>query len=326
MESIKRIIAIVACFVVMCALFSGCNTQAQQSTQPTETLNTVEETKNMFENSIQKSDPGEDDIFNVLLIGNSGFYYFPEELYGVLTAAGFKARVCVLYVGSSTLQQHWTWLRDGEAKYQYHTVDDNGSVRNYDYTLVGGIKQHNWDVIGINDGGMGDHRKGPADRIVDARDEYFSGLISYYRKEFPATKLYWQQNSAYQIGYNKGFTISSVTDQENDRAVFESIAKLVSKRYSIEWVPRGNAAQIARANPVVGDTLTARIGINGDLGDFYHNGDIGGGQYLTACTWFEIITGQGCIGNTYRPDYALSEEKIVALQQAAHEAVMNMDQ
>lgn len=137
------------------------------------------------------------------------------------------------------------------------------------------------------------------------------------------TKLYWQQNSPYQVGYNKGFAITSFEDQQIDNAVYRDIAKLVSERYSIGWIPRGDAAQIARANPVVGDTLTARIGINGNLGDLYHDGDIGGGQYLTACTWFEILTGQSCVGNTYRPDYELSEEKIVALQQAAHEVVAN---
>lgn len=71
--------------------------------------------------------------------------------------------------------------------------------------------------------------------------------------------------------------------------------------------------------------MTARLGVNGNLGDMYHDGDIGGGQYLTASVWFEILTGRSCIGNTYRPDYELSEEKIAALQQAAHEAVAMMN-
>ena len=31
------------------------------------------------------------------------------------------------------------------------------------------------------------------------------------------------------------------------------------------------------------------------------------------------------IGNTWRPNYELSEERIAALQQAAHEAVANMN-
>ena len=58
------------------------------------------------------------------------------------------------------------------------------------------------------------------------------------------------------------------------------------------------------------------------FGDGYHDGDIGGGQYLNACVWFETLTGKSCVGNAYRPaDYDLSEEKIAVLQQSAHEAV-----
>ena len=62
--------------------------------------------------------------------------------------------------------------------------------------------------------------------------------------------------------------------------------------------------------------------------DGIHDGDMGGGQYLNACVWFEVITGKSCIGNTFRPEYkfinvdcSLTEEKIAVLQQAAHDAV-----
>ena len=70
---------------------------------------------------------------------------------------------------------------------------------------------------------------------------------------------------------------------------------------------------IARANELVGDTLC--------LEDMYHDGDVGGGQYLNACVWFEVLTGKSCIGNTWRPSYELSEERITQLQLAAHQAV-----
>ena len=62
------------------------------------------------------------------------------------------------------------------------------------------------------------------------------------------------------------------------------------------------------------DSVTAR--------DAYIYLDGAGGQYLNACVWFETLTGQSCIGNTWRPDtYELSESMIAALQQAAHRAV-----
>jgi putative protease len=72
------------------------------------------------------------------------------------------------------------------------------------------------------------------------------------------------------------------------------------------------------------DNMCARTGVNGGLGDYYHDGDIGGGQYLNACVWFETILGQSCIGNTFRPEYGLSEDLITIFQKAAHDAVAQM--
>lgn len=317
----KIICVLLAVMMTACWMLTACKKTHNDGLTDEETVDMAD----VFLNSMQKSDPAQDDEFNILLVGNSGFYYFIDELYGLLKSAGIKANVCNLYVGSSTLSQHWNWLKAGEAKYQYRVADDNGCSMTADVALTYGIKQHNWDVIGLCDGSVADHRKGPAQRVVDARDEYLNGLLGYFRKEFPMTKLYWQQNSAYQVGYNKSFLVTSFEDQQADCKVYRDIAKLVSQRYDIGWVPRGDAAQLARENPVVGDVLTARIGVNDGLGDLYHDGDIGGGQYLTASVWFEVLTGESCVGNTFRPDYALSEDKITALQKAAHEAVLNMN-
>ena len=75
----------------------------------------------------------------------------------------------------------------------------------------------------------------------------------------------------------------------------------------------------------VATNLCARTSVNNGEGDYYHDGDIGGGQYLNACVWFEVITGQSCVGNTYRPDYVLDTDiTYEALQQAAHQAVQSL--
>ena len=99
------------------------------------------------------------------------------------------------------------------------------------------------------------------------------------------------------------------------------------------------------------DYLCCRLGkSNGDVanaGDGYHDGDIGGGQLLNACVWFEIITGKSVIGNGYIPNYAttatlsadlasklhlektakgyaLTPEFVAQIQAAAHKAVAEM--
>ena len=97
----------------------------------------------------------------------------------------------------------------------------------------------------------------------------------------------------------------------------------VCERYNeltdIPLVPCGTAWEYARANPIIGDTLCDKPGGGGD---YYHEGDIGGGQYLNAAVYYEVITGNDVRGNTWRPGYDISEEKILALQEAAHAAVL----
>ena len=83
-------------------------------------------------------------------------------------------------------------------------------------------------------------------------------------------------------------------------------------------------------------------------GDGNHDGDIGGGQYLNACVWFEVITGISVLGNPYVPEYKttstistellnklhvekttngykLTDEFAAQLQAYAHDAVAQLE-
>ena len=75
---------------------------------------------------MQDYDPAQDDVINVLMIGNSFCYYFVEELYGVAAAAGVNMKVCNVYYSGCKLNQHWTWWKTGESNYQYFETDANG--------------------------------------------------------------------------------------------------------------------------------------------------------------------------------------------------------
>ena len=315
----KHFCSLVALLLAICTLLCACGGAADtpETTEPEKT--------DLFKNSMQKSDPSLDDEFNVLLIGNSGCYYYVEELHGIAKADGIFMRVCNLYYSGATVMQHHTWWKNGESKCEFFVTDDNGRVKTEGVDILYSLRQRNWDAIGMCDGGQAKIRAATPEQNWNDRGPYLTELYDLYRKEFPMTKLYWQACCPYEIGYAKSFTITSYEDQQTDNALFREQAKLIAKELDIQWVPRGDAAQLARANPATGDNLTARLGINGNLGDYYHDGDIGGGQYLTACVWYEILTGNSCIGNTWRPPYELSEEKIEALQQAAHEAVANMN-
>ena len=73
---------------------------------------------------------------------------------------------------------------------------------------------------------------------------------------------------------------------------------------------------------MIGDTLCNKNGLRS--GDNYHDGDTGGGQFLNACVWYEVITGESCLENEFVPMYGLEETKITAIKEAAHQAVQNM--
>ena len=117
------------------------------------------------------------------------------------------------------------------------------------------------------------------------------------------------------------YKVESFEQQQQDMESAKQFALAVCKEFDIDRINTGEAWQIVREGGY--DNLCARLKVNNDLGDYYHDGDIGGGQYLNACVWFEIITGKSCIGNMYRPTYNLDEALIQKLQQAANQAVKN---
>lgn len=287
----------------------------------------TEETMDIY----QKTDPAADDRLNLLMIGNSGCYYYVEELYGMLEAAGIPANVCNVYYDGCKLSQHWTWWKNKEARYQYFITNEDGRIKAGDgVDLEWCLQQHNWDVISLQEGGFADLRAVSTEDAIGERDIYLKELYGYLREQFPKSRLLWNQSSAYQIGYNRKFAITSIEDQRKDSEVHRNFALAICERYGVERVPKGDAYQLVREAGY--DNLCARFGKgNNNEGDFYHDGDWGGGQLLTACVWYEVLTGKSCLDNAYRPEYSyqgqtytLTEDLVAMLKEHAHAAVSAM--
>ena len=315
MKKALSLILASACMMGLCA----CGNSETVVAAPTETTQ-----YQLPKGIMQKADPGEDGVFQLLMVGNSGCYYYVEELYGMFEAVGIKAKICNVYYSGCLLSQHYNWWKSGEANYEFFITDESGRVKQENMTLENCMRQGNWDAISLQEGGTAKMRVGDAQTLLQEREVYLTALYGYFREQFPLSKMYWQQNGAYQKGYSKTFTITTTQQQAEDTCHFREFAKAVAEKYAVDWIPRGEASQIYRELPNVEDNLCARLAINHGEGDYYHDGDVGGGQYLTACVWFEMLTGQSCIGNTWRPDYTLDEEKIQVLQQCAHQAVENL--
>ena len=276
---------------------------------------TKEETK---ENTImQESDPAEDDVMNVLMIGNSFCYYYVEELYGIAEAAGVNMKVCNLYYSGCKLSQHWNWWKADESNYHYFETDGNGRQKHESYSLRRALARENWDVISFQQSSA--HMRTTIEDAKNNSYKYLTDLLNYAKEQYPMSTFYWHQTWSYQVGYDRsGFKVETAEQQTSMSNLIHDFSIGLCQDFSLIRIPSGDAWQYARQDSRVGDVLCNR----GDKSDNYHDGEEGGGQYLNACVWFETLTGQSCIGNTWRPkNYSLSESQITGLQQSAHRAV-----
>ncbi len=121
--------------------------------------------------------------------------------------------------------------------------------------------------------------------------------------------------------------ISNAEEQKMLHDVIRAVAHEVSTRNNTDLVPAGDAwMDLIQNNSDIGNSLWRTEKKNRPQGDYLHDGDIGGGQYLNACVWYEVLTKKSCVGNTWRPTeeicgYTLEESMVEELQKAAHKAV-----
>lgn len=267
-------------------------------------------------------------VLNILMIGNSFCYSYVDELYGMAETLGYQLNITNLYRGGCSIKSHYNWLMnpmEGTGKCEYYVTGAMGRFKHPTITtLADALSFAQWDVISCQQ-----HFDVARTLNFEAGWEsctpYASDMYAYLKQNYPDAKLYWQQTWSYAVGYqhpdNRGGPfdavrengdVYNVTIQTRQYEVIRDVSRAICEENGIDIIPTGDAWQLARAQ--VGDTLNKN--------DFCHDGDGAGGQYLNACVWLEMLTGESCIGNTWRPsDYILFETKITVLQEAAHEAV-----
>ena len=312
-------ISIILFLVLILSSCSQSIAPMQETSEPSKT--TAEETKEKAASIMQQGDPKSDDVINVLMIGNSGCYYYVEELYGVAKAAGINMKVCNLYYSGCPMEKHWIWWKQNEKNYQFFETTEQGRKKYENYSLRMALQCENWDMISLQEA-FSPNKAKDRESCFSKADPYTKDLMKFLREQFPQSEFFWHQTWSYEVGYDRdNGLIDSPEAQEAQHQTVRDVALRLCEAYDLIRIPVGDAWQIARKNPVIGDTLCHK---KGGVGDYLHDGDTGGGQYLNACVWLEVLTGKSCIGNTWRPEYELSEEKIAELQKVAHEAVEAM--
>ena len=276
----------------------------------------------------------------ILLIGNSYSYYWTDELYGLLTAAGEKdVRVSNVYYSGCTFERHHNWHVAGEKNYTFCTVAKGERTTEKGVDLEHCLSSDEWDLISFQESNR--YREEDMRRTVGEHLPYLYNLV---HSRFPNAKYVWQHNWAHEIYRASGKGEDSLEDQLKRNETFARIAGEVCAEYGFQRIPLGDAWVLVRHDPLFFEkgegefpvrSLHTRImhagAHKGEIinSDPSHDGDVGGGQYLNACVWFEMLTKKSVVGNPFRPfyvykglDMTLSEEKIALLQNAAHKAVL----
>ena len=349
MKMMKRILAFLFVVAFLLIPLSSCAAQLKLPKEPEvkeeeeksygDTLRESIETDPVFPDS-----PDEDDALNILFVGNSYSVYWPDELVRLLAADGYEnVMACSIYHSGASFEDHWTWHENGESAETLHIYKPTQDrVSHSDVNLDYCLTYANWDVISFQQtnaqvGSTYDYRK--------SISEWLPQLYSYIYAMFPEARYFWQQNWSHEAGvegYKSMGTVEKMTKWNRDE----------SRRVVNVWgfinVPLGEAWPKVRHDPLFyqidgeykntnpSKSLHTRIQhqgtnkgkiINTDLS---HDGDVGGGQYLNGCVWFEMIAEKSVVGNSFVPSYyheasnttyTFTAEQVAKLQNAAHEAV-----
>ena len=288
-------------------------------------------TEELYRNAYHKTNPADDDTLCILTAAASNSYFFLDELYGLLAAAGIKAKVCSLYKGGTGINLFYDYWKKGENVFRLIIHDERGKTTLENMSLDAALKYYNFDVYNMQDGSAAQRQGKTPKQAADERALAHKEIARHVREKAPFAKLFYQEIFALDIGFDEdGYRMESRAQQLAYQKNIREYTEIVCRDFGFGLIPCGRAWDLARENPMCGK-MCARLAVNGGEGDYLHDGDVGGGQYLSACVWFETLTGRSCVGNPFRPvyklkdnEYFLSEELIEILQNAAHQAVQEL--
>ncbi len=290
-------------------------------------------------------DPAEDEELCILFVGNSYSAHWPDELTALLGAGGYEnSLVCNIYHSGATFDEHWTWFQNSEnaESFRIHRPGRERVVWD-DVGLEECLTYANWDIISFQ---QSNRFVGSTERHRAAIEKGLTPLFGYIYAYFPQATYYWQQNwshSAGKDGYSSTEKSDSLLKWHRQEALF------ACETWNFINTPLGQAWALVKYDPLFysfsGDcendnptkSLHTRIYESSTYkgmitnADLSHDGNIGGGQYLNGCVWYEMITHKSVVGNPFVSEYyheesgktyTFTSEQIAKLQNAAHEAVL----
>ncbi|MBO5670462.1 MAG: DUF4886 domain-containing protein, partial [Clostridia bacterium] len=254
--------------------------------------------------------PAADGSLKVLAIGNSFSQDAMQHLWEMCHDSGLDEVVLAnLYIGGSTLDQHWSNIQSGAAAYTYDKNSEGIWTRTPNYTIADALAAEDWDVITI--------QQGSAYSGLSSSYSNLDNILTYLEENKPTedTRIMWHMTWAYQSDYNGtnfgNYNYDQMTMYNGIlNAVNENV--LTDERISAV-IPSGTAIQNLRTS-YIGDTVTR---------DGFHMSN-GIGRYTVGLTWYSMLTGRNVANVTTLPSgYLELREDLAVMQEAVDNALKN---
>ena len=251
---------------------------------------------------------GKDRVIKILAIGNS----FSEDaienyLYDLAKAAGHKITIDNMYIGGSSLENHWTNASENRPAYQLRHIDVDGkktAINNM--TIKEAIGRENWDYISLQEVSQRSGKIEGYAEFLPKLKEYILPLTSN-----PELKFVLHQTWAYAKDSDHSGFLNYDRDQMK---MFNSIVDVAGQAKELAKmdiiVPAGTAIQNGRTS-YIGDRFTR---------DGYHL-SLSLGRFTAASTWYETLF-ENILTNSYIPDNLSTYDALLA-KTAAYKAVAN---
>ncbi len=227
-----------------------------------------------------------DKVLQILAIGNSFSEDAVEQnLWELFNASGRNVVIGNMYIGGCTLEKHWSNIQNKTASYAFREVIGGTKTNTTGKTLEEVLTSRDWDVISLQ------QQSGSSGKF-ETYEPYLTNIIKYVKEKCPSAKLMFHQTWAYA----QNSTHSEFGKYDRDQMTMYEAIVTASKKIDEEYadvskvIPSGTAVQNAR---------TSYMGDNFCRDGYHMNREHG--RYLVACTWFEALTGESVIGNSYTP-------------------------
>ncbi len=247
------------------------------------------------------------DTIKVLAIGNSFSQDAVEQyLYELAEAEGFTMVIGNMYIGGCSLEKHVSNIRNNAPQYNYCKINADGKkMETKSMTIAKALSDEQWDYISLQ-------QVSSLSGIYNTYESSLPELVNYVKQHVgKEVELMLHQTWAYATNTSHtGFKNYAQCQIKMYTSIVDAVKKAAALVGIKKIIPSGTAIQNARTS-FIGDHMN-RDGCHLDLTI---------GRYTVACTWFEALTHQNVVGNSYCPK-GMNHNYQEVTQAAAHAAII----